>query len=590
MTCVRTIRWMLLSLLCLAGSVRAETTGRAKYVFLLIGDGMGTAQRTLGAHYLRAGGERPEGSPGPGLAMNRLPVVGLTATHSADSLVTDSAAAGTAIATGRKTLSGVICVDPAGRERWPSLAEHARRRGMKVGILSTVSLDHATPACFYAHQPSRNDYWQIAMQLPESGFDYFAGGSLKGRRDKYRQGRADPFAAVRRAGYAIGRKREHLDDFQPGQKACFFCEELDEDAAMLYAIDRSPETPSLAELTAKGVELLDSPGGFFLMVEGGRLDWSCHENDAATTAAEVLDFDEAVAVAMDFYRNHPDETLVIVTADHETGGLGLGNTDAGYQMHPALLRRQRMSGWRFERQLVRSFRQKQTPLEDALPVILETFGFESLKRDELRELIAAYRLSLAGLPVEQRSAEQLRRWGRYDPLTTTCLRLVSRHAGAGWTTFKHTGLPIPTSAIGVGAETFGGMYDNTALFTKTLALLPGQAGNLAEQPKQTSAPRAMDQAGRRASVPAPRSPAVDPATVTVEVVSEDVPAGEILPDPIAPAQRPAGNASGAEGADRSASRRSERNDWDRDWLVVPVAAVVGLAAIGVVCLLFLKSR
>jgi alkaline phosphatase len=280
--------------------------------------------------------------------------VGLTETASADSLVTDSAAAGSALATGCKTVNGVLGMSADGQEKLgPTLARQAARRGMKVGIVSTVSLDHATPASFYAHQPRRSDYYEIAMQLPTSGFDYFAGGGLQGRHPEYRQGRADPYDAIREAGYVLVRNRDQLAKADPAAKVCFFTDELDFNAAMGYAIDRSPGSPDLAELTRIGIERLAGPGGFFLVVEGGRIDWACHENDAATTAREVIDFDRAVAVALDFYRRHPGETLLIVTADHETGGLGLGNSRLGYRIKPDVLLAQKISGRAFARTIDR---------------------------------------------------------------------------------------------------------------------------------------------------------------------------------------------------------------------------------------------
>lgn len=599
---------MVAVLLNLPGLAPAERP-TAKYVFLMIGDGMGSAQRTLGRLC------RPAETPDThALAMDALPVAGLTTTHSADSLVTDSAAAGTAIATGRKTANGVLGMDPTGKTPYTSLADHARSRGLKVGLVSTVSLDHATPAAFYAHQPSRDDYGDIAMQLPPSGIDFLGGGSLKGRAEKHRLGRPDPFDALTQAGYRIARTRAELRALQPGRKACYFCDEVDADAAMLYALDRATTTPDLAEITAQAIRLLDNPRGFFLMVEGGRIDWACHENDPATTAAEVLDFDAAVAVAMAFYRNHPDETLVVVTADHETGGLGLGNSDLGYRMNPSLLFRQATSAWQFARTAVARFRNHQTPLEDALPVILETFGFERLTREELRDLTEAYRASLAGLPMEKRTSQQLRRWGKYDPLAATCVRLVARHAGLGWTTLKHTGLPVPTSAAGVQAASFGGVYDNTDLFRKILAALPHVP------PNQPSATRPNAQAHGSQAVncqPTPPEPALlvnssretnPPAHETTLIPTRGLqqnpsscsPHTETATPQGTPAPRlerserpdtsnpPPPTASGGDSSPPSS--QADSMEWDTDWLALPGAILLGLAAVGVFCLLLIKAR
>lgn len=525
------------------GDLRAETGSRpdrsatAKYVILLIGDGMGTTQRTLGELYARAS----HANAPAGLTMNQLPVTGVTETASADSLVTDSAAAGTALATGHKTANGVLGMSADGAAVWPSIAWQAARRGMKVGIVSTVSLDHATPASFYAHQPSRNDYYDIAMQLPASGFDYFAGGGLKGRYPRYRQGRADPFDAIRAAGYVIVRHREQLASLDPAAKLCLFSDELDLDAAMGYAIDRRPGSPDLAELTHIGIERLDGPGGFFLMVEGGRIDWACHENDAATTAAEVLDFDRAVAVALDFYHRHPDETLIIVTADHETGGLGLGNTQAGYQMTPAVLLGQNASGRAFARR-VAQFRRERVPFDRALPEIFEHFGFARLTAGDLRELIEAYRLSMNPPAPQGRSEAYLRAYGGYDPLTIACLHILSRQAGLGWTTLKHTGSPVVTSAIGVGAESFSGHYHLTDLSGKILARLP------------------------KVTVQAKAAPAAAPPA-RVESLAHSVASFAPL-----------------------ASPGCGRFSWRSGWVVIPATILLALAMVGTVGLLMVKFR
>jgi alkaline phosphatase len=164
-----------------AGAEAAHNTatageGRAKYVFLFIGDGMAMAQISATEVYATARSSKDINITR--LGFTRFPVSGLTTTYDAGTFITDSASAITAIATGNKTLSGVLNMDPAKQIRYKTIAEYAHEAGMKVGVVSTVTLDHATPAGFFAKVPSRSNYYDIAVQMVESGFEYFGGGGV----------------------------------------------------------------------------------------------------------------------------------------------------------------------------------------------------------------------------------------------------------------------------------------------------------------------------------------------------------------------------------------------------------------------------
>ena len=431
---------------------------RARYVFLMIGDGMGPAQRAAAELFADAKtmSTNPSGSI-KRLVMNDMPVAGLTYTHSANSLITDSAAAGTALACGQKTDNGVIAMDPTGKIKLTTIAERAKAAGMKVGIISSVSIDHATPACFYAHQPKRSSYRAIAMQLPQSGFDFF-GGAAKPVDRSAGEGQMSPIEAARAAGYSVVTTRAELAAVRSA-KVWAFDEPTDSAAAMSYAIDRPGDAMSLAEMTRKAIELLDNPKGFFIMVEGGKIDWACHQNDAATAVHETLAFDAAVAQAVDFYRKHPSDTLVVVTADHETGGMTLGFA-AGRPLNPARLARQTMSHERFGQHVAR-WRDAGTTFDDALPVIRQAFGYEVLSPAELTRIKTAYAASMKPHHTPRKGSAEYALYGPRDPLTVTCLRLVGEQAGIGFASFSHTGVPVPTTAMGTGAERFSGYHDNT---------------------------------------------------------------------------------------------------------------------------------
>ena len=402
-----------------------------RYVFFFIGDGMGPAQRFLA-----------EAAAGRPLAINHLPVTGLTTTHCANRYITDSAAAGTALAAGVKTAAGVIGFDADG-QRVESVAELARRNGRKVGIVTSASCDHATPAAFYAHVPKRSQYDEIARQLPDSGFDFFGGGGF------LKPGDLRERAAAR--GYRWVNDAEELRRLKPAAgKVIAVAPRLDDEQSMPYVLDRRPGDPTLADFTAKAIEMLEQPDGFFLMVEGGKIDWAAHANDAAAVVAEVLDFDAAVAVALRFAEKHPDDTLIVVTADHETGGLTLGCNDTGYDTFFNRLAAQRQSKEKFSREKVRS-----AAGFDAIVAAAETdFGIQP-DTAERQQLANAFRA------LRQAAATAV--YGSSDPVTDLIIQMAARRAGIGWTTTAHTGIPVVTTAAGKGAAAFGGLIDNTEI-------------------------------------------------------------------------------------------------------------------------------
>ena len=287
----------------------------ARSVILLIGDGMGNAQRTAGRLYSAGRGGQ--------LAMDALPVAGSARTWSTDSVVTDSAAAGTALATGVKTYNDAIGVD-ASRKPVKNILEIAKESGRSTGLVTTVFLPHATPASFAAHNVNRDDYLGIAMDmfnhdvdvLLGGGEDYFlpigAAGCFPDDGDRT-DGRNLIDEAVAK-GYKHVCTAADLGSVDPAATGKLLGTFAD------YGMTR-PYSPSLADMTQKAIDVLDTNSkGFFLMVEGGQIDLAAHVNDSLGTLGDVVGFDEAVKVALDYQTEHPD-TLVVVTADHATGGL-----------------------------------------------------------------------------------------------------------------------------------------------------------------------------------------------------------------------------------------------------------------------------
>ena len=491
---------LIMMLLAMAWTPCAEALG-GKYVFLFVGDGMGISQRVAAAQFA--------GKP---LVMDTFPSHGLTTTRAANRFITDSAAAATALACGEKTKIGVLGLD---RHLKPlkTIAEMARDQGMKVGIVTSVSLDNATPAGFYAHVPVRNRYHDIALALVKSGFHYFGGGGLMAPENK--GGTPDTMPdnvlnLARKKGYTLTTTRQDFTAFAPDDgKLIAMNPHLAKKKSLPYALDRTKEDISLAEFTRKGIELLDGKAGFFMMVEGGKIDWACHANDAATAVGDILAFDDAIAVAYRFYEKHPRETLIVVTADHECGGMALGFAGTGSETDFALLGRQTVSFEQFRNELAGLITSRKSfpSFDEIKPLIASRFGLRfkgsifhtifygpALTAFETGLIQAAYEKSLITLhkknvklsreismvpkPKKKRISshdEEVLLYGREDPLTVTLTRILNRRAGIAWTTFSHTGVSVLTSAIGVGHEAFLGMYDNTDIGKKLMALMGATA-------------------------------------------------------------------------------------------------------------------
>lgn len=448
----------------------------AKYVFLFIGDGMGIPQRTAAEAFRQ---ER--------LIMDTFPVQGITTTHAADRFITGSAASATALGAGQKTNIGMVGVSPS-LQPVKSLGHLAKERGMKVGVVSSVSIDHATPAAFYAHVPARGQYYDIDVALAESGFDFFGGGGLKDPTNKRKNSsnyKGDARNIAKRNGYKIVTNKLEFMNLTPKDgKVIAWNNWLQDSGAMPYEMDRRPQDISLVEFTQKAIEILDNPNGFFLMVEAGKIDWAGHANDAAANITNTIQFDDAIKKAVAFSRLHPGETLIVVTGDHECGGLTLGFAGTKYATHFHILKNQKMSYTKFDQEVFGPFKKAKgssARFGDVKGMITENFGlkfFGDAKRDlmvlkphEIEQLQEAFKLSMAGDKVKSGNPTTALLYGGYEPLTVTITHILNQKAGLAWTSYKHTGVPVSTSAMGAGAELFNGYYDNTEVALKIMAAM-----------------------------------------------------------------------------------------------------------------------
>jgi alkaline phosphatase len=279
---------------------------RPKNVILMIGDGMGVAQVFAGMTAMKGQSN-----------FQRFRTTGFSRTQSADNFITDSGAGATAIATGHKTGNHAIGVDSAGRAV-PSLLELSEESGKATGFVVTCPVTHATPASFVAHVPDRKMNREIAQQLVESGIDVFVGGGKKhflGNKE-----RPDLCKALAEKGYVLPGNTDELLSTNSGKVAAIF---YDDDPPRC-----SKGRGDLLPLaSAKAIEILDhDPDGFFLMIEGSQIDWGGHERDIHYIVEEMNDFDRTIGRVLD-YAEKDGNTLVIVTADHETSGLSIINGD-----------------------------------------------------------------------------------------------------------------------------------------------------------------------------------------------------------------------------------------------------------------------
>ena len=282
-------------------------TNAPKNIILMIGDGMGLTQISAGMY--RNGNQ---------LHLEKFPVVGLHKPYSSDNLITDSAAAATAFSTGIKTYNGAIGVN-TDTVAVKTILEEAEDKGLKTGMVATSTIVHATPASFIAHQKSRQMYEEIAADFLKTDIDFFLGGGKKffDRRIDER----DLYAELRAKNYVI------TDYFTTD------LDKIDMDYTKKFGYFTADESPlpvlqgrdylALAtEMATDYLEKTSTENGFFLMIEGSQIDWGGHSNESAYIISEMIDFDKAIGKVLEFAEEN-GETLVIVTADHETGGYAI---------------------------------------------------------------------------------------------------------------------------------------------------------------------------------------------------------------------------------------------------------------------------
>lgn len=483
-----------------------------KYIFYFIGDGMASPQIHVTEAYLAAlsaDDTKAGGIKAQKLIMSEFPVHGMQMSYANNRFITGSAAAGTALACGMKTNIGVIAMDPDATTEYTSLAEAAKAKGMKVGIVSSVSIDHATPAVFYSHTDSRNNYEEIGEQLLNGDVDYFGGGGFRVNKysgeDYTGKTNEERYAIVESKatdnGFVFADTRAEFDalDRKSG-RAIVVNPYLDSSMAIPYALNRMAADDSgedyegsitLAEFTAKGIELLNNRKGFFMMVEGGKIDWACHANDARAAIEDTIAFDDAIGVAVEFAKKHPWNTLIVVTGDHECGGMTLGFAGTAYETYYEKMAAQVVAYDDFDSKILAAYKSANETMPADIDtamwqIILDNYGLDGagatedtdddLTDYEISLLEDAFDKALNGLNANADDENNLL-YGTYNPLSVTLTHLLNRKSGLAWTSYSHTAVPVPVLAMGAGAKIFDGYYDNTDVAKKMAMIMKVNIGN-----------------------------------------------------------------------------------------------------------------
>ncbi len=456
---------------------QTATTDKPKYVLFYIGDGMGVAQRTIAEYYQDYIQEEE-------LEMNHLPSIGMYSTQSNNSYIPDSAATATAMSAGVDTNNGQIATQPLDDNQLSSenadeeklkiqdidteademvnLGDGLHDAGLPIGVVTTTRITHATPAAFTSHSNDRDNESLIAEEQLEFEPELLVGGGTSYLTPQSEEGskREDDRNLIQEyedKGYTyfddIDAFNSTVSDTQTPELATFNDSHLD------YEIDTPDDAPGLSEITQSSIDYMynNYEDGFFMMIEGGRIDQAAHANDAPAMLQETLEFESAIQAGLEFYEQHADETLIVVGADHETGGLGLGD-ESNYFLNLGTL--DDYNGG--TEAMIQGKYQQGMDHEKVLTYLQDDYGLGELSEKERKQLENVMTRMDKTTPDPENGyvGAFYDDYGAYDPLATVVNQITADRANIGFTTHAHTASFVEASAIGVGAENFDGMFTN----------------------------------------------------------------------------------------------------------------------------------
>ncbi len=452
---------MLCTAACTAAPASEVAEQKPKNIILMIGDGMGFAQ-VKAYRYFADNPNTPVIEPLPfdqylvgAVATDAITLdckKGQKANCTRDPYgVTDSASSASAYATGEDTLVGSLGIS-VDNERQENISERARRQNIAIGVVATSQVTHATPAAFYAHVAGRSETNAIADQLFDNQSQEMPLPQvILGGGSKYLQRRDRDIAAEFVAkGYSLVSDRDQLIANQSGLLLGLFAP-----IGLPRAWDRPATTPSLADMTTAAIKALaQNTQGFFLMVEGSQIDWAAHSNDIVGVVSEMEDFSRAIQVALDYAAAHGD-TLVVITADHETGGLSMARDDQ-YKWDPRPLRGLNITPAGITGEFLAG--------KEKLSVVAQRHLSFELTKEEITSLDDA-----------KPETPPYPDYGVDGAQAYTLLSLMfDKRSWSGWTTVGHTGVDVPLYATGPGSEQFRGVIQNEELGQKLQQSLLGQ--------------------------------------------------------------------------------------------------------------------
>ncbi|MDE6288304.1 MAG: alkaline phosphatase [Muribaculaceae bacterium] len=450
-------RLLLGALLTASVSAMAAAGEAPRYVFYFIGDGMGMGPVMTAQAYNRdiLRNDKP-------LTMMQFPVVSWCMTYSASHSITDSAAAGTALSTGHKTRNGMLGMDPD-TVAVTSIARQFKDAGYGVGVVTSVAPDDATPGAFYAHVPYRKMYYDIDIQAAYSDYDFLAGAGLLGVVDA-NGNPTDVLDVMEQRGVQMVYGPDEISTIN-SEKVFLVNPRGTSGHNIGYTIDSIPGVLTLPLITETCLDHLmkQSPERFFMMVEGGNIDHALHGNDGGAAIKEVLNFDQALRIAYNFYLEHPDETLILVTADHDTGGMANVHSRTGQHMPLSVFDYQKVSKEAFSdycKSILHSRRvYTWEDMKEYLEENLGLFTHIPVSDDRLETLKDMFEKTFE----LRNSADQQTLYASFNAFAVEVFKLVNDAAGVAFTTVSHSGNPVPVFAVGVGSERFHSLNDNYLL-------------------------------------------------------------------------------------------------------------------------------